>query len=59
MAELFDKAFQFVNSPSHWQAIERLADYILNHTENVISCEEAIAVLYDSIREPFIAVCPI
>jgi len=45
MVELFNKAFQFISSPGHWQAIERLADYILNNKENIISCEEAIAVL--------------
>ena len=45
MVELFDKAFQFIDSPTHWMAIERLADYILSNKENIISCEEAIAVL--------------
>jgi hypothetical protein len=48
MAELFDQAFQFINSPIHWRAIERLAGYILNNKENIISCEEAIAVLDES-----------
>jgi hypothetical protein len=42
LAELFGKAFQFINVPYHWQAIEHLADYILSNEENVISCEEAI-----------------
>jgi hypothetical protein len=45
MVELFNKAFQFINSPIYWQAIERLAGYILQNRENTISCEEAIAVL--------------
>lgn len=48
MAELFNKAFQFINSPSHWKSVERLAGYILNNKENVIGCEEAIAVLDES-----------
>ena len=48
MAELFEQAFQFINSPVHWQAIERLASYILNNKESIISCEEAIAVLDES-----------
>jgi hypothetical protein len=48
MLELFNKAFQFISSPSHWKAIERLADYILNNKENIISCEEAIAVLEET-----------
>ena len=52
MVELFNKAFQFISSPSHWQAIERLADYILNNKENIISCEEAIAVLDEKSGAP-------
>jgi len=48
IAELFNKAFQFIDSPAHWQAIERLAGYILDNTKTTISCEEAIAVLDDS-----------
>ena len=53
MSELFNKAFQFISSPVHWKAIECLADYILNNRENTIGCEEAIAVLDESIREKF------
>ena len=49
MVELFNKAFQFISSPVYWQAIERLAGYILHNRENTISCEEAIAVLDKSI----------
>jgi hypothetical protein len=48
IAELFNKAFQFIDSHVHWKAIERLACYILNNTKNTISCEEAIAVLDES-----------
>ncbi|MFA5920580.1 MAG: hypothetical protein WC856_04745 [Methylococcaceae bacterium] len=48
IAGLFNKAFQFIDSPVHWQAIERLADYIMDNTKNTISCEEAIAVLDES-----------
>ncbi len=48
VAELFDKAFQFISSPTYWKAIERLSDYILKNKENIISCEEAIAVLDES-----------
>jgi len=33
MVELFNKAFQFISSPAHWKAIERLADYILIDNE--------------------------
>ncbi|MDP1772691.1 MAG: hypothetical protein Q8L15_10440 [Methylobacter sp.] len=48
MTELFNKAFQFINSPNHWKAVERLSEYILSNKENIISCEEAIAVLDES-----------
>ena len=48
IAELFNQAFQFIDSPVHWQAIERLAGYILDNTKNTIGCEEAIAVLDES-----------
>lgn len=54
MAELFNKAFQFISSPAHWKAIERLADYILNNKENIISCEEAIVVLDEKIIAPYL-----
>ena len=45
LAELFNQAFQFVESRGHWQAIERLAAYIFNNMKNIIRFEEAIAVL--------------
>jgi len=48
LVELFNKAFQFISSATHWRAIERLADYILSNRENIISCEEAIVVLDES-----------
>jgi hypothetical protein len=48
IAQLFNQAFQFIDSPLHWQAIERLACYILDNTKNTIGCEEAIAVLDES-----------
>ncbi|HEY8159451.1 MAG TPA: hypothetical protein VIF10_12180 [Methylobacter sp.] len=54
MAELFSKAFQFISSPDHWKAIERLADYILNNKENIISCEEAIVVLDEKAIAPYL-----
>lgn len=45
LAELFVKAFEFISSTTHWRAIGRLADYIVNNKDNVISCEQAISVL--------------
>ena len=46
--ELFLAAFQFIDQPSHWQAITDLAHYILDNNKDIISCEEAIAVLEHS-----------
>jgi hypothetical protein len=54
MAELFGKAFQFISSPVYWQAIERLAGYILGNKENIISYEEAIAVLDAKSGAPYL-----
>jgi hypothetical protein len=45
IAQLVNEAFQFIDSPVYWQAIEYLAGYILNNAKYIISCEEAIAVL--------------
>ncbi len=45
IAQLFNHAFEFINSPRYWRSIVRLADYIVNHKEKIISCEEAIAEL--------------
>ncbi|MEQ1635037.1 MAG: hypothetical protein ABL903_00005 [Methylococcales bacterium] len=40
-------AFDFVNNASNWQAIARLAHFILTGSASEISCEQA-AVLLDS-----------
>lgn len=45
MLELLVKASAFVSNDHNWQAIERLALYILNCKASIISCEEAIEVL--------------
>ena len=45
MAELFKQACEFVGHAGHWQAITKLANYILQVNKNVISCEEVEAVL--------------
>ena len=43
--ELFSAAFRFIDEPCHWQAITDLANYILHNDKDIISCEEASAVL--------------
>jgi hypothetical protein len=45
LLELHNKAFQFINAPYHWKAIEHLAEYILQKKEKIISCEEAISIM--------------
>jgi hypothetical protein len=50
IVELFNKAFQFIDSPVYWKAIERLSGYILDNMKNTIGCEEAIAVLDEDIN---------
>jgi hypothetical protein len=49
-SELFLSAFNFINKPSNWLAIMALADHVLATNQNVISCEEIIAVLENSIE---------
>ncbi len=51
LAELFGNAFEFINSPVHWRAIEHLAAYILNNKSNIISCEEVFTLLDQSIQQ--------
>ncbi|MGR9085831.1 MAG: hypothetical protein ACU841_02010 [Gammaproteobacteria bacterium] len=46
--ELFLAAYDFINEPSNWKAINALADYIVNTGKKIIDCEEAIAILDSS-----------
>lgn len=43
--ELFLAAFRFIEDPSHWFAINRLAKHILDNDKEVIGCEEVIDVI--------------
>jgi len=45
LTELLMAAFHFINNRSNWHAIMALADHILAASENIITCEEIIAVL--------------
>jgi hypothetical protein len=49
LAELFKKAFIFINDQATWKAIASLASYILNNQNETISCEEAFTVLDRSV----------
>nr|WP_305909685.1 hypothetical protein [Methylomarinum sp. Ch1-1]MDP4522615.1 hypothetical protein [Methylomarinum sp. Ch1-1] len=44
MQELFMQAYRFINRPSYWQAVMQLAEFILAHDHDTISCEEIITV---------------
>lgn len=39
------RAFDFIDDQKNWQAVTKLANYILASNKNEISCEEAVAVL--------------
>jgi hypothetical protein len=45
LVELLSQAFEFIESPVYWGAIENLATYIQDNMSDTISCEDAIAVL--------------
>ena len=45
ITRLLREAFEFINTAIYWQAIERLAYFIGNSTENEISCETVIDIL--------------
>lgn len=44
MQELLFQAFRFVDSRRHWRCILNLAHHIMDSQQEVISCDEAIAV---------------
>lgn len=44
-ADLLTKALNFIDNGQHWQAISRLAAYLLACDQDTVSCEQAIAVL--------------
>lgn len=48
---LFSQALRFIADPMHWRAIDYLARYILIHREHTISCEQAIAVIDETISQ--------
>ncbi len=53
MTELFNQAFQFIDSAVYWQAIKCLASYMLDNMKNTISYEEVITVLDKSTGKYF------
>ena len=49
LSELFSQAFEFISHPVFWQAIKDLSDYIFKTEQEIVSCEEAIEILDDSV----------
>lgn len=47
--ELFNIAFDFINNDANWAAINKLADYIIGSSKNIIGCEEIILMLDQSV----------
>ena len=45
MNELFDVAFNFINDQANWNAINKLANYILESNKNIIGSEEVASLL--------------
>jgi hypothetical protein len=45
MVDLFLSAYAFINDEVNWEAILRLADFMIESGKNIIPCEEAMAVL--------------
>jgi hypothetical protein len=45
MVDLFLAAYAFINDEENWEAILRLADFMIESGKAVIACEEAMAVL--------------
>lgn len=50
--ELLTLAFNFVKNNSHWDAITRLAKYILQNNNTIISYEEIVSVLESASLSP-------
>ncbi len=44
--ELFLAAGDFISDSKNWQAITKLADYIINSDKEIISCEEVFSLLH-------------
>lgn len=47
LAELLGQAYRFIDHPQHWACIRSLANFILDSRQEVIGCDEAIAIFDD------------
>ncbi|MFU8789866.1 MAG: hypothetical protein ACNA7G_12625 [Methylobacter sp.] len=49
--DLFNVAFEFVNTDENWAAITQLAHYILVNDKNIIGCEEVVSIIDHSVEQ--------
>lgn len=49
--KLFVRAFEFINDRDHWQAITRLAEYMIEYNKNTIEDQEVFSVLTNKENE--------
>lgn len=52
LAELLVQAYRFIENPRHWACIRSLAHFILDSRQEIISCDEAIAIFDDCLSAP-------
>ena len=50
--ELLAEAFRFIDNPKNWTCIRNLAHFILDSRQEIISCDEAIAIFDASLNAP-------
>jgi len=52
LAELLGEAFRFIDNSNNWACIHSLAHFILDSRQELISCDEAIAIFDASLAAP-------
>lgn len=52
LKELLAQAHRFIDEPTHWRCISRLADFILESRQTTISCDEAINIFDSCLKAP-------
>lgn len=52
LAELLAQAYRFIENPRHWACIRSLAHFILDSRQEIISCDEAIAIFDACLSAP-------
>lgn len=52
LAELLVQAYEFIDNPKHWVCIRSLAHFILESRQEIIGCDEAIAIFDSCLLAP-------